>query len=331
MKNRVTELFQIEKPVFEGAMIYICDAVLAAAVSNAGGMGVLGFNCNVDVPEPDPVKTGENLRKEIRKFRSLSDKPFAVNHAPSAPSTESFAFTSFSDVFLDVIIEEKVPVVVIANTIDNLGLPIDIPKLKEAGVKVIYRELSCTVEACRKAVEYGADAIVVTGCEAGGHVSEYNVPLMSILPQVKEAITEVPIIAAGSIVDEISARAAVAMGAEGVYCGSAFQLAEECRAHENYKKAIIEATDKDVILWRSSVADTRMSTISNMQGRTCLAMAQGGADSSDIGYHYAGTFNKSMIEGDIVNGCISVNGAVGRLTKVRAAKEIVDDIARAFE
>ena len=331
MRNRVTELLNIEKPVIEGAMIYICDANLAAAVSNAGGLGVLGMNSNVDIPESDPEKNGENLRKEIRKMRELTDKPFAINHSPSAPSTESFGYVSFSDIFLKVIIEEKVPAVVIANTIDNPGLQIDIPKLKKAGIKVLYRELSCSVEACRKAIEYGADAIIVTGSDAGGHVSEYNVSLLAMLPRVTDAIKDVPIIAAGSIVDEKSARAAIAMGAEGVYVGTAFQIAEECRAHENYKNAIIEATDKDVILWKSSVADTRMCTISNLQGRTCLAMAQGGASGRDIGYHYAGAFNKSMIEGDVVNGCVSVNSAVGVLSKVRPAKDIVNDIAKAFE
>ncbi len=331
MGNRVTELLGIEKPVIEGCMIYVCDAKLAAAVSNAGGMGVLGANCNVDVPETDPTKNAENLRKEIKKLRELTDKPFAVGHSPNSAATASFGYTSFADEFARIMIEEKIPAVIMIGTGDNEdGVISDTKKFHEAGIKVIYRDLTCTVEKCKKAVEYGVDAIIVTGCDAGGHVSQNNVSLSAMLPQVTEVVTEVPIIAAGSIINEKSAKAAIAMGAEGVYVGTAFQIAEECRAHENYKKAIVEAKDEDVILCRSSVADTRMSTISNMQGRTCLAMANGGASNRDIGAHYAGTFNMSMIQGDVERGCVSVNAAVGALNEIRPAKAIVDDIAKAF-
>ncbi len=335
MKNRVTKMLGIEKPVMLGAMIYLCDPVLAAAISNAGGLGQIGVCANVDAPEPDPIINGENTRRAIQDFRKLSDKPFAVNYIPTtkelARYTSDDENVSFSDVIKKVVIEEKVPAVVITSTQGkNDVLKQDIEDFHKAGIKVLFRELNCTVQACLDGVEMGADIIIVTGAEAGGHSPKYNMSLSTILPMVIDAIPDVPIVAAGSIVNEKSAAAACAMGAEGAYCGTIFQVAKECRAHANYKQAILDAKGEDVIRWRSGTSDTLMATIPNRQARTCAYMAAAGAPGADIAPHYNSLFDLSMIKGDVENGVVSVSASVGAINEIKSAKEIVDDIARGF-
>lgn len=327
MKNRITELLGIEKPVIEASMVYICDANLAAAVCEAGGMGMLGMNCAVDQPENDPVKNGENLRREIHKLRTMTDKPFAVNYIPPVKGTDPKY--NFALPYKKIILEENVPAVLMIGNIADGNVEDEIKDFKDAGVTVMYRELSCTLDACLKAAEAGADAIVVTGSDAGGHCSDYNMSLISILPQVTDAITDIPIIAAGAIVNTKSARATAAMGAEGAYVGTAFNVANEGRMHPNYVKSIIDAKGEDIIIWRAGTA--RMSTINNALGRKGFAMANGGADRRDIHTIYAGAFPDSMLHGEVDHGCVTVSASVGSITEARPAKDIVDDIALGFE
>ncbi len=331
MGNRVTELLGIEKPVMLGAMTVICNADLAAAVCNAGGLGMLGINCAVTEIEPDPVKNGENLRAEIKKLRSMTDKPFAVAYVPPAPGMDpADKAHDFSAPYKRIMIEEKVAAVAMVSEFWYDELEQEFADFHAAGVKVMYREICPTVETCIKAAKAGADIIIVTGTEGGGHASEYNMSLLSILPQVTDAIKDVPIVAAGGIVGEKGARAAAVMGAEAAYCGTAFMVASEGRMHPNYKKAIIDARSEDVLMWRATIG--RMVTINNFNGRVCDAMARGGASKADLFATYSGAnFFRSMLEGDVENGCVSVSTAVGAITEERPAKAIVDDIAKGFD
>ena len=332
MKNRITELLGIEKPVILGAMIYVDDAELAAAVCNAGGLGLLGLNCAVTEAEPDPEKNAENLRGEIRKLRTLTDKPFAYNYIPPRISSGDSSWSIYDKHAVackKVLIEEKVPVVVMATSIKDYKVEEEIKDFHAAGMKVLYREGACTLDSCLAARAAGADAIIVTGCEAGGHNSTYNMSLITILPQITDAITDIPIIASGGIVGTKGAAAAKVMGAEGAYCGSAFLVAKEGRIHPNFKKAIIGAKGEDIIVWNASTL--RMSTTPNYVGRICLALDRGGASPMEIGSQYAGTFNKSMLEGDVERGCVAVSASVGAIKEERPAAEIVNDIAKGFE
>ncbi|NYB73788.1 nitronate monooxygenase [Sedimentibacter hydroxybenzoicus DSM 7310] len=326
MGNRVTELFKIERPILEGAMAYACDAKLAKAFCDAGGLGLLGMNCTiVDKNEYDPIKNAENMRGEIRKLRSMTDKPFAVNYIPPMKGTDPKS--NYSGPFKQLIIEEKVPVVVIVGDFNDGMIAPEIEDFKNAGVTVVYREACCTVQTCVDAVKAGADAIIVTGCEAGGHNSKYNMSLACILPQVTDVLTDVPIIAAGGIVGEKSARAAVAMGADGVYIGTAIMVAEEARMHPNFKQAIIDAQGEDIVTWRASTA--RMNTTNNYLGRVCSALAAGGASPYEIAQHYTGDhFIKAMMQGDVEHGCVTLSGACGAIKEIRSTKAILDDIAK---
>lgn len=320
MKNRVTELLGIEKPVIEAAMVYICDANLAAAVCEAGGLGMLGMNCAVDVPEFDPVQNGKNLRAEIHKLRSMTDKPFAVNYIPPIPGLDKK--NNFALPYKNIIIEEKVPVVLMIGTMEESNVVEEIQDFKDAGVTVVYRVVRSTLETCLKAEEAGVDAIIVTGADAGGHCTDYHMSLLSLLPQVTDAITDIPVIAAGAISNTKSAKAVAAMGAEAAYVGTAFSIAKEGRMHPNYVQAIIDAKGEDIIVWRGSTG--RMSTTNNQLGQKGLEMANAGASSQELGALYGGAFAPSMLHGDVENGCVSVSTAVGAINEAKSAKDIVD-------
>lgn len=326
MKNRFCEIMGIEKPIMLAPMIYVCDADLAAAVCNAGGLGMLGMNCHVDYPEADPVKNGENLRAEIKKLRTLTDKPFAVNYIPELKGTDPQL--SYAIPFKKIILEEKVPVVLINGYIDNGTTADDIEEFKKAGVKVIFKQVNLDLDSYKEAVRLGADAIVVTGTDGGGHTSLAPMSLIAALPRTTDAITEVPVVAGGGIVSLKSAKAASVMGAEALYIGTYFMVAKECRTHPNFKQKLIDYTGENILVWRSSIE--RMSSTDNIIGKTCSAMASGGATANDIGKNYMGLWNKSMLHGDVEHGIVSFSSACGDITSEKTAKEIVDELSEAF-
>ena len=216
MKTRITELFGIEYPVIQGGMAAVSDADLAAAVSNAGGLGILNSTGKL-----------EELRANIKRVRELTDKPFGVNIMllmPSAPDVSALC------------IEEKVPIITTgAGTPKNF-----IGQWKEAGIKVMPVVPSAKV--AKRMEELGADAVVCSGTEAGGHVGETTT--MSMIP-VAARICNIPIVAAGGIGDGRGVAGAFAMGAEGVQCGTAFIVADECNVSDGYKDALVAAMESD--------------------------------------------------------------------------------------
>jgi enoyl-[acyl-carrier protein] reductase II len=327
MKNKVTELFGIKYPVIQAAMIWLSESNLVSAVNNAGGLGVIGINAGVDNPEPDPIKMGENLRSEIRKVRNNSKAPVVVNYF-SAATPDGKVDSVYDIQSKKIMIEEKVEFVLMLGCMSDF-VENEIKYFNDNNIGVIYREPCCTVEACIRAEKAGAKAIIVTGDEAGGHNTQYEVSLLSLLPQVTDAVKTIPVIAAGGIINEKGAKASLAMGADGVYCGTVFMTAEECRAHKNYKQHLIDLDGTDVITWNSSFA-SRMRTTKNTQGLTCYHLARSGADPMLIAKYYYGTFKASMLEGDIENGCVSVSGAIGGIKEIKSTKAIVEDLGKAF-
>lgn len=217
--NKLVKLLNIQYPIIQGGMAGVSEAVLTAAVSNAGGLGVIGSG----------FAPSEWLAAEIDKVKSLTKNPFGVNlllQNPNAPE------------LVKVIIEKKVPVVFTGG-----GNPVPlIPVLKEAGVKVIpvvpYVRLAAKME------QFGADAVVVEGLESGGHIGESTT--MCLVPQARNAIKNIPIIAAGGIYDARTFAAALIMGADGVQVGTRFLAAKECQISESYKDSVLKATDEDI-------------------------------------------------------------------------------------
>lgn len=324
MKNRITEKFGIEYPVIMAAMGWVSDAKSVAAVSNAGGMGIIGPNSGQLTVDSDPIETAERTRRVIQDVRKLTDKPFALNYLLPIPTIEQ-TYT-YADPLFKMMKEEKLEYVLTSgHEVDER----EIDKMLNAGFKVIHRDICPTVESCVKASKLGVEAIIVTGYEAGGHMNTHKISLLSLLPQVTDIVTDMPIIAAGGIVSAKGARAAKAMGAEGVYVGTALLLAEESPVHDKCKQVIIDANAEDLVEFKASIGHLR-STKTKMARRAYL-YDRGGATEFEMGEAYMGGFRIAMTLGDIDNGVVTVSEAVGALHEIKPAKQIVEEIAQGFE
>ena len=220
MKTRVTEAIGIEKPIFQGGMAWISEHKLAAAVSNAGGLGIISaMNAPADY-----------LRKEIRACRELTDKPFGVNVMLMSPHVAEVA---------QVLLEEHVPVITTGAGMPDKYMKEWVP----AGIKVV--PVVPSVAIARRVERFGATAVIAEGGESGGHIGEMST--LALVPQVVDAVS-IPVIAAGGIADGRGMAAAFMLGAEGVQMGTRFLCAEECVAHENYKEKVLKARDIDTIV-----------------------------------------------------------------------------------
>ncbi|MBI4766746.1 MAG: nitronate monooxygenase [Deltaproteobacteria bacterium] len=236
MKTRITEILGILYPIVLAPMAWITDAELAAAVSEAGGLGTIGPNAGFKTVTTDVQETGERLREQIRKCRELTGRPFAVNFVVGVTGWDR----DFSDKCLEVGLEERIPVAIVSQ-----GSPaVYTPLLKKAGIKVIH--VCSTVRHALKAEEAGVDAVVVSGTEGGGHSGFDQITTFCLVPQVADAV-DIPIIAGGGVTDARGFMGALSLGAEGVYLGTRFIATQECPAHPKVKQAILAAADTSTI------------------------------------------------------------------------------------
>ncbi len=239
MQTRLTRLLDIEQPIIQASMAWISDASLAGAVSAAGGLGLLGPNAGARTITKDVDEVGERLRGQIRKVREITSNPFAVNFVVGTPGWDR----DYSDISVKVGIEEKVPVAVVSQ-----GSPaVYTGKLKEAGMKVLH--VCSSVRHAQKAQEHGADAVIVSGTEGGGHSGFHQISTLCLVPQAVDAL-EIPVVAGGGIGDGRGLIAALALGAEGVYMGTRFIATKECPAHENVKQVLLQSGDTSTIAVR---------------------------------------------------------------------------------
>jgi len=267
MKNRITELLGIEYPVISAAMTWVTSAEFVAAVSNAGGMGVLGPNAGQTEKATSAEDMADRLTKEIRKVKALTNKPFAVNYIfPMGGATED----PFTNAVFDVLVQENVKYVI---AIGQHVVERELQRLKEHDIKVVYRDLSPTVEKLVEAEKTGVDALIVTGYEAGGHMSDYKISTLSLVPQIT-SIVKIPVIAAGGIIDSQGAKAAFSMGAEGVYMGTRFIVTKENPASTETKKAIIKVKSEEFIEFKSGSGHLR--TIPTEAGKKALELINQG-------------------------------------------------------
>ena len=250
-KTLLCELLGIEYPVIQAPMNWITGAELAGAVSDAGGLGVIGPNAGERTQTNDVVETGERLRRQIRKVKSMTDKPFGVNlmtfFADHADSSKAF-----SDQCLQVILEERVPVAVLAGS----GPKEYTERLKKEQVKVLFRPLQPNIVTAREAEEAGVDALIAVGFEAGGHAGYDRIPTLVLIPQIVDAV-QIPVVAGGGIVDGRGMAAALALGAQGIFMGTRFVATTECSAHQNVKKAIVDAGDTSTVTVTGTVGVLR--------------------------------------------------------------------------
>lgn len=297
MRTRVTELLGIEQPIIQGAMAWIADARLAAAVSNAGGLGIIACGSA-------PL---EWVREQIELCRSLTDKPFGVNIMLMNPEAPQLA---------ELLAELRVPV--ITTGAGNPGNYIE--RWKEAGAKVVPVVASAAL--ARRMERCGADAVIAEGCEAGGHIGELTT--MALTPAVCEAVS-IPVIAAGGVADGRGMVAAFALGAEGVQIGTRFLTAHECGIHDAYKQKVIAAKDSDTIVTgRDNGHPVRQ--LKNKFSRGIRKMeADRETSLEDIEEALAGSLHRA-VTGDVDGGSL-MSGQVACLVKdEKSAQEIVDDL-----
>lgn len=297
MDTRITELLGIQYPIIQGGMAWVAEHHLAAAVSNAGGLGLIGA---ASAP-------AEVVREEIRKCKELTDKPFGVNIMLLNPNAEEVA---------RIVVEEGVKVVT-----TGAGSPAKYMELwKQAGVKVI--PVVASVAMAKLMERAGADAVVAEGMESGGHIG--STTTMALVPQVADAVS-VPVIAAGGIGDGRGFAAAFMLGAEGVQVGTRFVVAEESIVHENYKQQIVKAKDIDSTVTGMSTGHP-VRSLRNKMTKEYLRLEKEGADFMELEKLTLGSLRKAVIEGDVVNGTLMAGQIAGLVDRIESCQEIIEDI-----
>ena len=297
MKTRITEMLGIEYPIIQGGMAWVAEHNLAAAVSEAGGLGLIG---GANAP-------GEVVREEIRKARELTNKPFGVNVMLLSPHADDVA---------KVVVEEGVKVVT-----TGAGNPEKYMEMwKAAGVKVI--PVVASVALARRMEKYGADAVVAEGMESGGHIGEETT--MTLVPQVVDAVS-IPVIAAGGIGDGRGIAAAFMLGAEAVQIGTRFVVSKESIVHENYKERIIKAKDIDsTVTGRTHGHPVRC--LRNQMTREYIKLEQEGKSFEELEYLTLGTLRKAVQEGDVKNGTVMAGQIAGLISKEQTCKEMIEEM-----
>ena len=307
MKTRITEMFGIEHPIIQGGMHYVGFAELAAAVSNAGGLGII-----TGLTQGTP----EKLAAEIAKCRELTDKPFGVN-LTFLPSVNSPDYGGL----IKVIIEGGVKVVETAGNNPQAVLP----HLKDAGIKVIHK---CTsVRHSLKAQAIGCDAVSVDGFECGGHPGEDDIPNMILLPRAADEL-DIPFVASGGQADARSLVASLAMGAEGINMGTRFIATKEAPVHENVKQAIVAASELDTRLVMRSLRNTERVMTNDAVERLIEKERKLGADLKfeDIVEEVAGVYPRIMMEGEMDAGAWSCGMVAGLIHDIPTCKDLIDTI-----
>ena len=309
MKTRITEMLGIEHPIIQGGMHYVGFAELAAAVSNAGGLGII-----TALTQPTP----EALAKEIARCRDMTDKPFGVN----LTFLPAFAQPPYPE-YIRAIIEGGVKVVETAGRNPESVMPF----LKAAGIKVIHK---CTsVRHSLKAEAIGCDAVSVDGFECGGHPGEDDVPNFILLPRAAEEL-KIPFVASGGMADGRSLVAALALGAEGMNMGTRFIATKEAPVHENVKRAIVAASELDTRLIMRGLRNTeRVLNNTGVERVLRIEREKGAALTiADIHEQVAGIYPKVMLEGDMQAGAWSCGIVAGLIHDVPTVRELIDRIMR---
>lgn len=297
MNTEVTKLLEIEYPVIQGGMAWVAEHTLAAAVSNAGGLGLIGA---ANAPT-------EWVREQIRLTKSLTDKPFGVNIMLLSPHASEVA---------KVVVEEKVKVVT-----TGAGSPEKyMEDWKNAGIKVI--PVVASVAVARRMERSGADAVIAEGCESGGHIGELTT--MTLVPQIVDAVN-IPVIAAGGIADGRGMAAAFMLGAKAVQIGTRFVVSKECIVHENYKNKVIKAKDIDSkVTGRSTGHPIR--TLRNKMTRKYQEMENAGAEFEELEMLTLGSLKNAVVDGDIENGSVMAGQIAGLIKDELSCKEIIEEI-----
>lgn len=303
IKSPICELLGITYPIFQGGMAWIADAELAAAVSNAGGLGLIAaMNSN-----------GEQLREQIKKAKTLTDKPFGVNLMLMSPYIKEA---------VQVVCEEEIPVVT-----TGAGNPSQyMQQLFEHQVKVI--PVVASVALAKMMERAGAHALIAEGCESGGHVGETTT--MALVPQVVNAV-KIPVIAAGGIADGRGMAAALMLGAAGVQMGTRFLTAYECNVHEEYKKVVLKAKDIDTIVTGKTTGHPVRALKNKMTREFARLESSGEGTPEQLETMGAGSLRRAACEGDVTCGSCMCGQIAGLVTDERSCQSIVTSVCEEAE
>ncbi|WP_270303941.1 enoyl-[acyl-carrier-protein] reductase FabK [Terrisporobacter petrolearius] len=294
--SRITELLNIKYPIIQGGMAWISDATLAAAVSEAGGLGIISG-----------VGDTEDVRAEIKKTKSLTKKPFGINIMLMRDNIDEIA---------KLVCDEQVAVVT-----TGAGSPGKyIEDWKKHNVKVI--PVVPSVAIAKRMEKFGADAVIVEGMEAGGHIGQLTT--MSLVPQVVDAV-DIPVIAAGGIGDGRGIAASFMLGACGVQMGTRFLVSKECRVHENYKDRVLNAKDIDTEVTGTSTSHP-VRVLRNKLTREYIKLEKTNADPEEIEALGKGALRKAVVDGDVNNGSVMAGQIAGLVSKKQTCKEIIDEL-----
>lgn len=297
MKTRITELLQIEYPIIQGGMAWVAEHSLAAAVSNAGGLGIIGA---ANAP-------AEWVREEIHKARELTDRPIGVNVMLLSPYAEEVA---------QVLVEENIPV--ITTGAGNPGKYMDM--WKRNGSKVI--PVVASVALARMMEKGGADAVIAEGTESGGHIGASTT--MTLVPQVVDSV-KIPVIAAGGIGDGRGMAAAFMLGADAVQMGTRFVVAKESICHQNYKERIIKAKDIDsAVTGRTHGHPVRQ--LRNQMTKEYLQKEKDGVPFEELELLTVGALRNAVVDGDVKNGTVMAGQIAGMIKKEQTCKEMIEEL-----
>lgn len=297
MKTEITKLLGIEYPIIQGGMAWVGTNELAAAVSEAGGLGIIGSG----------GAPASWVKEQIQQVKQKTDKPFGVNVMLMNPEADAIA---------QVIVDEKVPVVT-----TGAGNPEKYMEMwKAAGVKVI--PVVASVALAKRMERTGADAVIAEGTESGGHIGETTT--MALVPQVVDAVS-IPVIAAGGIADGRGIAAAFMLGAKAVQMGTIFVASEESIVSDNYKNKVVKAKDIDTkVTGRSTGHPVRC--IRNKQAQEYLRMEAEGATLEELEHLTLGGLRKAVMDGDVVNGSVMAGQIAGLVKEIRSCKDIVEGL-----
>lgn len=302
MKKDICNILGIKYPIFQGGMAWVSDSKLAAAVSNAGGLGIIaGANAPASY-----------IRNEIKETKKLTDKPFGLN---------IMLLSNNADELADIAIEEGVKV--ITTGAGNPGKFME--RWKQAGIIVI--PVVASVALAKRMEHYGADAVIAEGCEAGGHIGKLTT--MVLLPQVVDAVN-IPVIGAGGIADGRGIAAAFALGASGIQVGTRFLVSEECQIHDNYKNAVIKSKDIDTVVTGRCTGHP-VQVLKNKLAKEYLKLEKNNVSFDKLEELGRGALKKAVVDGDIENGSLMAGQISGMLKKVQTSKEIIEEMFNEYE
>ncbi|WP_251616283.1 nitronate monooxygenase [Senimuribacter intestinalis] len=299
---KINELLNIEFPIFQGGMANIASGGFAAAVSNAGALGIIGAG----------GMTAENLREQIRICKKMTDRPFGVNIMLMNPEADKMA---------KIVTEECISVV--TTGAGNPGKYVE--EWKTSGIKVF--PVVSSVALAKRLASIGVSGVIAEGCESGGHIGELTT--MALVPQVCDNV-DVPVIAAGGIAGGRQMAAAFTLGACGVQVGTCLLASCECPIHQNYKEAIVKAGDNaTIVTGRSAGAPVRC--LKNPMTRAYLKMEQSGADKMELEKFTLGSLRKAVLEGDVKNGSLMAGQVSGMVKEIRPLRQIFEEMVKEYE